>query len=80
MVFVSQKFFKLALASRVSHKKPNFCVFLHSFLRRLSANLNFAFAALSAEAGAASAAPTSDSISFLVNVFEKIRTHFKESC
>ena len=34
--------------------------------RRLSANLNFPFAALSAEAGAASAAPTSDSISFLV--------------
>jgi site-specific DNA recombinase len=36
------------------------------FNRRLSANLNFPFAALSAEAGAASAAPTSDSISFLV--------------
>ena len=35
--------------------------------RRLSANLNYAFAALSAEAGAASAAPTSDSISFLVS-------------
>ena len=34
--------------------------------RRLSANLNYAFAALSAEGGAASAAPTSDSISFLV--------------
>ena len=34
--------------------------------RRLSANLDFAFAALSAEAGAASAAPTSDSISFFV--------------
>ena len=34
--------------------------------RRLSADLNFAFATLSAEAGAASAAPTSDSISFLV--------------
>ncbi|KKR32087.1 MAG: hypothetical protein UT63_C0052G0001, partial [Candidatus Gottesmanbacteria bacterium GW2011_GWC2_39_8] len=32
----------------------------------LSANLNYAFAALSAGAGAASAAPTSDSISFLV--------------
>ncbi len=36
--------------------------------RRLLANLNFAFAALSAEAGAASAAPTSDSISFLVTL------------
>ncbi len=35
--------------------------------RRLSAKLNYAFAALSAEAGAASAAPTSDSISFLVD-------------
>ena len=34
--------------------------------RRLSATLDFPFAALSAEAGAASAAPTSDSISFLV--------------
>ena len=34
--------------------------------RRLSANLNYAFAALSAEAGVASAAPPSDSISFLV--------------
>jgi hypothetical protein len=37
-------------------------------------------AALSAGAGAASAAPTSDSISFLVLVFGKIRTHFKENC
>ena len=36
------------------------------FNRRLSADLNFPFAALSAGAGAASAAPTSDSISFLV--------------
>ena len=35
--------------------------------RRLSANLNYAFAALSAEGGAASAAPTSNSISFLVS-------------
>ena len=34
--------------------------------RRLSADLNFPFAALSAEVGAASAAPTSNSISFLV--------------
>ena len=34
--------------------------------RRLSADLNFPFAALSAEAGAASAAPTSNSISLLV--------------
>jgi len=42
--------------------------------------LNFAFAALSAEAGAASAAPTSDSIFFLVPVFGKIRTHLKENC
>jgi len=46
--------------------------------RRLSANLNYAFAALSAEGGAASAAPTESSISFLVNVFEKIRTDFKQ--
>ena len=37
------------------------------FNRRLSANLNFPFAALSAEAGAASAAPTSNSISLLVS-------------
>ena len=36
------------------------------FNRRLSADLNFPFAALSAGAGAASAAPTSDSIFFLV--------------
>ncbi|MCX6789490.1 MAG: hypothetical protein NTZ42_02670, partial [Candidatus Gribaldobacteria bacterium] len=48
--------------------------------RRLSADLNYAFAALSAKGGAASAAPTSDSISLLVNVFEKIRTHFKSNC
>ncbi len=34
--------------------------------RRLSANLNYAFAALSAEGGAASAAPTDSSISLLV--------------
>ncbi|PJB46919.1 hypothetical protein CO104_04980, partial [Candidatus Collierbacteria bacterium CG_4_9_14_3_um_filter_43_16] len=34
--------------------------------RRLSANLNYAFAALSAEGGAASAAPNSATISFLV--------------
>ena len=48
--------------------------------RRLSANLNYPFAALSAEGGAASAAPTDSSISLLVNVFNKIRTHFKSSC
>jgi len=47
--------------------------------RRLSANLDFPFAALSAEAGAASAAPTSFSISKMVNVFDKIRTYFKGS-
>ncbi len=35
--------------------------------RRLSTNLNFAFAALSAEGGAASAAPTDSSFSFLVD-------------
>ena len=35
--------------------------------RRLSANLNFPFAALSAEGGAASAAPTNSSISLLVS-------------
>ena len=35
--------------------------------RRLSVNLNYAFAALSAEAGAASAAPTDSSISLLVS-------------
>jgi len=52
----------------------------------LSANLNFPFAALAAEApyvpqgkGAASAAPTDSSISLLVNVFEQIRTYFKGS-
>jgi len=39
------------------------------FLRRLSADLNFPFAALSAEAGAASAASTTSSISFLVTLF-----------
>jgi len=50
------------------------------FNRRLSADLNLPFAALSARAGAASAAPTSDSISFLVLVFGKIRTHFKQNC
>jgi hypothetical protein len=49
-------------------------------LRRLSANLNYAFAALSAEAGAASAAPNPLSISKIVNVFEQIRTHFKSAC
>jgi len=57
-----------------------FAFFFILFLRRLSANLNYAFAALSAERGAASAAPTDSSISFLVNVFNKIRTHFKSSC
>ena len=35
--------------------------------RRLSAHLNYAFAALSAEGGAASAAPNSATISFLVS-------------
>ena len=35
--------------------------------RRLSANLNFPFAALSAEGGTASAAPTNSSISLLVS-------------
>ena len=35
--------------------------------RRLSANLNYPFAALSAEGGAASAAPTDSSISLLVS-------------
>jgi hypothetical protein len=57
------------------------------FLRRLSANLDFAFRALSSEhfgsaqckAGTASAAPTPFAISKMVNVFEKIRTHFKEN-
>jgi hypothetical protein len=60
--------------------ETNFCVFLHSFsLRRLSATLDFPFAALSAEAGAASAAPSSFAISKLVKVFDKIRTYFKGS-
>ena len=45
--------------------------------RRLSATLDFPFAALSAEAGAASAVPTFSAISKLVNVFEQIRTYFK---
>ncbi|MFH1706000.1 MAG: hypothetical protein ABH867_03790, partial [Patescibacteria group bacterium] len=58
----------------------NFCVFLHSFsLRRLSVTLDFPFAALSAEGGAASAAPNPLSISKFVNVFEQIRTYFKGS-
>jgi hypothetical protein len=48
-------------------------------LRRLSATLDFPFAALSAEAGAASAAPTTFAISKMVNVFEQIRTYFKGS-
>ncbi len=57
--------------------------------RRLSANLNFAFAALSAEApyvpqgkGAASAAPTPDSISFLVSAggFEPPTTSLRGKC
>jgi len=48
-------------------------------LRRLSATLDFPFAALSAEAGAASAAPTPFAISKMVNVFDKIRTYFKGS-
>jgi hypothetical protein len=47
--------------------------------RRLSATLDFPFAALSAEAGAASAAPTTFAISKMVNVFEQIRTYFKGS-
>ncbi|OGM15086.1 hypothetical protein A3D84_04615 [Candidatus Woesebacteria bacterium RIFCSPHIGHO2_02_FULL_42_20] len=63
-----------------------FLRFSSFFLRRLSANLNFPFAALSAEApyvpqgkGAASAAPNSLAISKMVNVFEQIRTYFKGS-
>ncbi|KKS88610.1 MAG: hypothetical protein UV63_C0032G0016 [Microgenomates group bacterium GW2011_GWC1_43_11] len=50
---------------RVMAKKVGSNFFLIN--RRLSANLNYAFAELSAEAGAASAAPTSDSISLLVS-------------
>jgi hypothetical protein len=48
-------------------------------LRCLSAILDFPFAALSAEAGAASAAPDPLSISKMVSVFDKIRTYFKGS-
>ena len=51
---------------RVMAKKVGSNFFLMN--RRLSADLNYAFAALSAEAGAASAIPTSDSISFLVSL------------
>jgi hypothetical protein len=61
-------------------KRLIFAFFLPSFsLRRLSATLDFPVAALSAEAGAASAAPTSFAISKMVNVFEQIRTYFKGS-
>ena len=45
--------------------------------RRLSADLNFPFAALAAIGGAASAAPTFSTISLLVNAYEQIRTFFK---
>ena len=74
--------FKLAVASRVHYKKPNFCVFLLSFFRRLSANLDFAFAALSAEAGAASAAPNHISISKMVSPerFERSTNSLKGYC
>ena len=50
--------------------------------RRLSANLNYAFAALSAGAGAASAVPTSGSISFLVSPerFERSTNRLKVYC
>jgi DNA invertase Pin-like site-specific DNA recombinase len=44
--------------------------------RRLSATLDFPFAALSAEAGAASAAPSSFAISKLVRLYNVTRTHF----
>ena len=47
------------------------------FNRQLRPELKYPFAALSAEGGAASAAPTFASISKLVNVYEKIRTFFK---
>ena len=61
---------KVARAENNSHdlsimgKKVGSNFFLND--RRLSATLDFPFAALSAEGGAASAAPNSDSISFLV--------------
>jgi len=47
-------------------------------LRRLSANLNYAFRVLATGGGVASAPPCESSISFLVSVFEKIRTDFKQ--
>ncbi|PIV71003.1 hypothetical protein COW57_02035 [Candidatus Roizmanbacteria bacterium CG17_big_fil_post_rev_8_21_14_2_50_39_7] len=58
----------------------NFCVFLHSFLRRLSADSNFPLAALTSGGGVASAAPNDFAISQMVLVFGKIRTYFKENC
>jgi hypothetical protein len=61
-------------------RKANFCVFLHSFLRRLSADLNFPFAVLASGGGVASAAPNNFAISQMVPVFGKIRTYFKENC
>ena len=47
------------------------------FNRQLRPNLKYPFAALSAEGGAASAAPNSLAISKMVSVYEKIRTFFK---
>jgi len=47
------------------------------FNRRLSADLNFPFAALASGGGVASAAPNKFAISQLVLVFGKIRTYFK---
>ncbi len=65
---------------RVMAKKVGSNFFL--FNRRLSANLNYAFAALSAEAGAASAAPNHLSISKIVTPwgFEPQITWMKTKC
>ena len=55
--------------------------FLFFFLlRRLSATLKFAFRALAAGGGAASALPSAVAISTMVDIYAKIRTYFKENC
>jgi len=50
--------------------------FLILYRRFLSADLNFAFSALAENGGTDRAAPNLSSISQIVSVYEKIRTHF----
>jgi len=50
--------------------------FLILYRRFLFADLNFAFSALAENGGVARAAPNLSSISQIVTVYEKIRTHF----